>query len=197
MKMASTFTQLIALLVISSATLISCANNKSSQKSTSTSGSKSDSVGSPTRAEASLSGTKSDTIVSGSVSFEALSGKVKMTLNISVPKKANQSVAVHLHEHGDCGDTATHAGGHWNPTGTNHGKWGSGSFHSGDIGNITLDGQGNGSLSLESELWSVGGDAKTNILDKTVIVHSGVDDYTSQPAGNSGPRIGCGVIKGM
>ena len=87
------------------------------------------------------------------------------------------------------------AHGHWNPTNKKHGKWGSDNFHSGDIGNIQLDANGKGSKELETDLWSIGGDSTTNILDKSVIVHGGVDDYTSQPAGNAGTRIGCGVIR--
>jgi Cu-Zn family superoxide dismutase len=87
------------------------------------------------------------------------------------------------------------AGGHWNPTNTQHGKWGSSSFHSGDIGNINLDANGKGSLELESDLWAIGGDPQKDILNKSIIVHSGVDDYTTQPAGNSGERIGCAVIQ--
>lgn len=199
MKIALTSTRLLGLsAIIFSAALVSCGSNTTTEesKSTSTDSTTSSTTTAPTRAEAALSGTKADTTVSGSVSFEAVSGgKVKLTLQISVPKKANKSVAVHLHEHPDCADTGTHAGGHWNPTGVNHGKWGEGAFHSGDIGNITLDAKGNGSLTIESDLWSLGGNAKTDILNKTVIVHSGVDDYKSQPAGNSGPRIGCGIIK--
>lgn len=147
-------------------------------------------------AEAALSGTYADTTVNGTARFERLdNGKVKMTLNLAIPAKANKSVAVHLHEHGTCADTAKAAGGHWNPTNTNHGKWGEGQFHVGDIGNVQLDGQGNGTMELETELWSIGGaDAQKNILNKTVMVHGGVDDYKSQPTGNSGGRIGCGVI---
>jgi superoxide dismutase, Cu-Zn family len=146
-------------------------------------------------AVANLAATYPDTTVSGTVKFETESdGEVKMTLNITVPAKANQTVAVHIHEHGNCGDTAHHAGGHWNPTNAQHGKWGSNAFHSGDIGNIALDASGHGTLELETRLWSIGGDAQKNILDKTIIVHGGIDDYTSQPSGNSGTRIACGVI---
>ncbi len=147
-------------------------------------------------ASAVLSGAFPDTTVTGNVQFDAHpNGKVKMKLQISIPAKANKSVAVHLHAMGDCGDMGKAAGGHWNPTNAQHGKWGSASFHSGDIGNVSLDAQGNGSMELETDLWSLGGDARTNILNKTVMVHGGVDDYTSQPAGNAGTRIGCGIIK--
>ncbi|MEO7961100.1 MAG: superoxide dismutase family protein [Ginsengibacter sp.] len=146
-------------------------------------------------AMAQLSGTNADTTVSGSAQFDAANGKVKMELELTIPKMANKSVAVHIHEMADCGDMGKAAGGHWNPTNAQHGKWGTGSFHSGDIGNVTLDGSGKGTMSLETDLWSLGGDAKTNILNRTVMVHSGTDDFTSQPSGNAGSRIGCGVIQ--
>ena len=147
-------------------------------------------------AEAILSGTEPDTIVNGSLKFDAdsSSGKVKMVLEITVPVRAGKSVAVHIHEHGDCGDMGKMAHGHWNPTNAQHGKWGSANFHSGDIGNIKLDGKGKGKLTLSTDLWTLGGKPDKSILGKSIIVHSGEDDYTTQPSGNSGSRIGCGVI---
>jgi Cu-Zn family superoxide dismutase len=147
-------------------------------------------------AEAILSGTEPDTTVSGSLKFDAdpTSGKVKMLLEITVPIKAGKSVAVHIHEHGDCGDMGKMAHGHWNPTNAQHGKWGSASFHSGDIGNVKLDAKGKGKLTISTDLWTLGGKGDKNILGKSIIVHSGEDDYTTQPSGNSGSRIGCGVI---
>lgn len=146
-------------------------------------------------ASAVLSGVFPDTTVTGNLQFDEENGKVKMKLEISIPAKANKSVAVHIHEKGDCGDMGKAAGGHWNPTGANHGKWGGASFHLGDIGNVSLDGKGNGSMEMETDLWTIGGDAKTNILAHSVIVHGGVDDFTSQPSGDAGTRIGCGIIK--
>jgi Cu-Zn family superoxide dismutase len=147
-------------------------------------------------AEAALSGTYPDTTVSGLVKFDAAAdGKVKMELEITVPLKANKSVAVHLHEHGDCGDTGKMAHGHWNPTNAQHGKWGEGSFHLGDIGNVKLDSKGKGKITLDTNLWTLGGPAASNILGKAVIVHGGVDDFKTQPTGNAGTRVGCGVIK--
>ena len=147
-------------------------------------------------AEAVLAPTKTDTSVTGTLQFfKEEDGRVTLHLDISVPKKRNSTVAVHLHEHGMCGNAGADAHGHWNPTGKTHGLWGSASFHAGDIGNIALNENGRGVLRLTTDVWSFNGEAPTNIIGKGVIVHSGVDDYTSQPAGNSGPRIGCGVIE--
>lgn len=147
-------------------------------------------------AQADLTGTQPDTTVTGTARFSEDDGKVKMKLEITVPKKANQSVAVHIHEHGDCGNMGKEAHGHWNPTKANHGKWGSESFHRGDIGNVDLNGEGKGTIEIETDLWSIGGsDTTKNILNKAIIVHGGVDDFTTQPTGNAGTRIGCGVIK--
>ena len=148
------------------------------------------------KAEASLAGTYPDTTLSGTATFDTTkSGKVKMKLEITVAAKAGKSVAVHLHEHGDCSDNGKMAHGHWNPTNAQHGKWGSGSFHSGDIGNVKLDAKGKGSVTIETDLWTLGGKPDKNILGKAVIVHGGVDDFKTQPTGDAGSRIGCGVIK--
>ncbi len=146
-------------------------------------------------AEAVISGTYPDTAVSGTAKFDVAGDKVKAVFELTIPTKANKSVAVHIHEHGDCGDKGEMAHGHWNPTNAQHGKWGSNSFHSGDIGNIKLDAKGKGTLKLETDLWSLGGGTMKNILGKSIIVHGGVDDYTSQPSGNSGARIGCGIVQ--
>jgi len=147
-------------------------------------------------AEALLSSSYPDTSVEGTIKFDTVSGgKVKMILDIKIPCKAGKTVGVHIHEHGDCGDAGNLAHGHWNPSNAEHGKWGSGSFHAGDIGNVKLNGQGKGTLTLTTNLWTLGGSADKNVLGKSIIVHGGADDYKTQPSGNSGSRIGCGVIK--
>jgi Cu-Zn family superoxide dismutase len=178
---------------------MACNSNNSSTKAEDSTGMKSmnstpasDEI---THAMATISGTKADTTLNGTATFDKDGDQVKMHLELTVPLKANQSVAVHFHAMSDCGDMGKMAGGHWNPTNEQHGKWGTGSFHSGDIGNINLDAKGKGMIDIETNRWTLGGDSTTNIIGKTIIVHSGVDDYKSQPSGNSGERIGCGVIK--
>jgi Cu-Zn family superoxide dismutase len=145
-------------------------------------------------ATAVLNATTTDTALTGTADFMAEDGKVTLSLSLSIPALANKSVAVHIHEMGDCGEMGKGAHGHWNPTNQEHGNWGVGSFHSGDIGNVSLDAAGNGTMNLETDLWTIGGDEKTNILNRSIIVHSGTDDFTSQPSGNAGSRIGCGII---
>ncbi len=149
------------------------------------------------QAQATLTNTYPDTAFSGTAKFTANdNGSVKLELSLTAPSRAGKSVAVHLHEHGDCGDHGNASHGHWNPTGKPHGKWGSeNGFHSGDIGNVTLDAEGNGTFSMETDLWTLGGSDDKNIIGRALIVHGGQDDYTTQPTGNAGNRIGCGVIQ--
>ena len=147
------------------------------------------------KAHADIAATKTDTTGSGKVEFmKKDDGTVEMSLSLNFPKMANKTVAVHFHEHGDCGDAGKGAHGHWNPTNEAHGKWGSAAYHSGDIGNVQLDAEGSGTVKVSSDRWTIGGDEQTNVLGRAVIVHSGVDDYKTQPTGNAGSRIGCGVI---
>jgi len=195
-KLSHLFTGLSLLLTTA---FMACNSNSSNTKAGDSTGMHSMDTMPPsdtaTHAMATLSGTKADTTLNGTAMFEKDGNEVKMHLELTVPSKANQSVAVHFHAMSDCGNMGKMAGGHWNPTNEQHGKWGTGSYHSGDIGNITLDGSGKGMIDVKTNRWTLGGDTTTNIIGKSIIVHSGVDDYKSQPAGNSGERIGCGVIK--
>ncbi len=78
--------------------------------------------------------------------------------------------AVHIHATGDCSaPDGTSAGGHWNPTDQDHGKWGSDSFHLGDLGNIPVGDDGTGSLELTTDLWELGTGSELDILGKAII----------------------------
>ncbi len=132
--------------------------------------------------------------VSGLVSFVDSAGSVYLTADVDGLSEGKH--AIHIHEFGDCSTfDAKSAGGHWNPTHTTHGEWDNHHFHLGDIGNIDADTSGNGKISLKTDLWCLGcEDSTKNILGKSIIIHEGEDDFTSQPSGNAGPRVGCGVI---
>lgn len=138
---------------------------------------------------------RSGSDVSGEAVFTEENGEVTMTVNVSGLKEGQH--AIHLHEKADCSaDDATSAGGHWNPTFEDHGKWGDDAgYHRGDIGNFDVDAEGNGSITFSTDQWCIDCDDDTkNIVGKSVMIHDGVDDFTSQPAGNAGTRVGCGEI---
>lgn len=138
----------------------------------------------------------SDSKLSGNVVFTEEDGEVSMTAIISGLSEGTH--AIHIHEKGDCSAAdGKSAGGHWNPTDEPHGEWGNAEgYHKGDIGNFDVDANGNGTVNFSTDEWCIGcGDEKKDLLGKAVIVHDGVDDYTSQPSGAAGTRVGCGVIQ--
>jgi len=188
------------LLVSASFVIVSCGTSSSTENTNDTTAAMSmdtsTAMAAPvTHAEAVITGTKADTAVDGTASFDEDNGKVKFKLDLTIPKMANKTVAVHIHEHPDCSDNGNATHGHWNPTHSPHGKWGSDSFHLGDIGNVKLDANGKGNMEMSTDLWSLDSDTSKSVLNRAIIVHSGMDDYKTQPTGKAGSRIGCGVIK--
>lgn len=137
---------------------------------------------------------KSNSKVSGTATFTEKNGKVIFVAQISGLQPGIH--AIHIHEKSDCSAAdGSSAGGHWNPTFKKHGKWGERECHKGDIGNFTADEKGNGTITMTTDEWSIGGeDATKDILGKGLIVHQGADDFISQPAGNAGARIACSAI---
>ncbi len=138
---------------------------------------------------------KSNTNVSGNVVFTEENGKVTM---VAVLEGLTPGVhAIHLHEKADCSASdGTSTGGHWNPTGQPHGKWGeTEGYHKGDIGNFKANENGNGSIAFSTDQWCIGcGDSAKDILGKAIIVHQGTDDFVTQPTGAAGGRVSCGGI---
>ncbi len=108
----------------------------------------------------------------------------------------NSAHAIHIHEKGDCSAVdATSAGGHFNPSAEPHGKLGTATHHAGDMNNIIADAQGVAHVDAHASGPVLGGGAANDAIGKAVIVHASKDDYTSQPAGNAGARVACGVIQ--
>lgn len=121
---------------------------------------------------------------------------LRYTFRLVVENAPPGTHGVHLHERGDCSaPDALSAGPHWNPTGEAHGRWGHPPFHRGDVGNIEVGPDGKGSLTLATDLWTIGGDSKTDVLNRAVVVHEAADDFVTQPTGNAGARIACGAIR--
>ena len=135
----------------------------------------------------------SDSSVTGMAVFTQNGDQI--TLMIEIQGASPGLHAVHIHANGDCSASdGKSAGGHWNPTGVAHGKWGAGEFHLGDIGNITVGEDGTGSITLTTDLWEIGTGSDVDVVGRGIIVHAGADDFTSQPSGAAGARIGCGAI---
>lgn len=102
----------------------------------------------------------------------------------------------HIHERGDCSAAdASSAGGHFNPGSKSHGKPDSGEHHAGDMFNVVADAQGAGRVDALVAGVSLRDGAATDVLGKAIVLHEKADDYVSQPAGDSGKRIACGVIR--
>ncbi|WP_235974118.1 superoxide dismutase family protein [Luteimonas deserti] len=102
----------------------------------------------------------------------------------------------HVHETGDCrAPDATSAGGHFNPADTAHGRVGRGDHHAGDSDNIRAGADGRAQVQGWLEGATLGDGAATDIVGRAVIVHADADDYTTQPTGNAGDRVACGVIE--
>lgn len=105
----------------------------------------------------------------------------------------NQEHGFHIHEKGDCssGDGMS-AGGHLNPTGKPHGPQ-SADHHAGDLPALKTDASGNAEVRMRVP-GTVLGSGAGDFAGKALIVHVSPDDYTTQPTGNSGARVACGVI---
>jgi len=99
----------------------------------------------------------------------------------------------HVHEWGDCACTdATCAGSHFNPTGAPHGGPASAQRHVGDLGNIEPDASGKAVVNIQDRVIALQG--AHSIVGRALLVHADPDDLTSQPTGNAGARLACGVI---
>ncbi len=138
---------------------------------------------------------KSGTATQGTADF-VQKGKM-VSLDMNVYKLTPGIHAVHIHEKGDCSAAdASSAGGHWNPSSNDHGKWGTEHFHMGDIGNLNADKNGTARLLFSTDKWCIGcSDESKNIVGKSLVIHADKDDFKTQPTGNAGGRVGCVEIK--
>ena len=103
----------------------------------------------------------------------------------------------HIHTSGRCdGPAFTTAGPHWNPTAQQHGKDNPQGMHKGDLPNLLVGTDGRGSFEYTVPGVSIGGRGP-RLLDEdgaAIVIHAAPDDYRSDPSGNSGNRIACGVL---
>lgn len=122
---------------------------------------------------------------------ELADGSVEVVVNLAgVPPGVH---GFHIHEKGDCGDNGNAAGGHYNPAGAPHGSPSAEPHHAGDWGNVTADGDGNVNARFTTRSITVS-DGPTTAVGHAIILHANPDDLQTQPTGNAGPRIACGVV---
>lgn len=136
---------------------------------------------------------RSGSQVAGVADFIPLpDGKTRVVLSLTGLTPGPHGV--HLHEAGDCSaPDATSAGAHWNPTGRSHGGPGTPEHHAGDFGNVIAGDDGKATAIVETADFTI--DGENSAVGRAVVVHASADDMTSQPSGNSGGRIGCGVVE--
>ncbi len=148
-----------------------------------------------TKAVAVIQGTKEGLKIKGEVKFiESPAALIVIAKLENVPNPGDHGF--HIHENGSCENEGADAGGHYNPTNSPHGNLlmdGMEKAHAGDMGNIVIDENGTGTLTIFLPGVTIKG-SQHNVEGKAVILHEKKDDF-DQPTGNAGRRIGCGIIQ--
>jgi superoxide dismutase, Cu-Zn family len=147
----------------------------------------------PLRATAALQPTKGSKVF-GEATFEQVGNKVRVIV-FAQNLKPGQEHGFHIHEAGDCssGDGMS-AKGHFNPHGKPHGDPKSSERHAGDLPSLVAEKNGRAKLDVTVDGISIGS-GPGNIVGRGLIIHADPDDYKTQPTGNAGARLACGVIK--
>ena len=142
---------------------------------------------------AEIKGTAEGSMIQGTVHFTDTAAGLQIKAQLSgIPPGSH---AFHIHEFGSCADLGKAAGSHYNPLGAPHGhvlKDGIQHAHAGDLGNVLVAKDGTAALEATVKDVTLSG-GKYDVAGRSVVLHEKVDDF-SQPAGNAGNRIGCGVI---
>jgi Cu-Zn family superoxide dismutase len=132
-----------------------------------------------------------DSKVEGAVLFTQRDGFVE--INAELTGLSPGLHGFHVHEFGDCTmDDGTCAGGHFNPTHMPHGGPDSAQRHAGDLGNLGADQDGVAELQYNDRVIQLTG--PRSIVGRSIIIHEKADDLKTQPSGDAGKRIACGVI---
>ncbi|MBI1988561.1 MAG: superoxide dismutase family protein [Betaproteobacteria bacterium] len=145
------------------------------------------------RATAQLQPTKGNKTF-GEATFEQVGDKVRVVIFVQ-GLKPGQEHGLHIHEAGDCssGDGMS-TKGHFNPFGKPHANYGSAERHAGDLPPLKANKSGRGNVQIDLDIITVT-PGPASIIGRGLIVHADPDDYKTQPTGNAGARIACGVIR--
>jgi superoxide dismutase, Cu-Zn family len=129
--------------------------------------------------------------VTGTITFTKVDGGVKVVADLKGLSAGKHGI--HIHECGDCSAAdGSSAGGHFNPMSKSHGAPMDAMRHEGDMGNIEADATGNAHMEYIDK--NISFEGMTSIIGRSVIVHKSEDDLKTQPTGNAGARVACGVI---
>ena len=143
------------------------------------------------RATATLLPTTGSTAQGTVVLQQLKDGEVEVRVELTgVPSGVH---GFHIHEKGDCGDNGNAAGGHYNPMSMPHAAPDAASHHAGDFGNVTASDNGEVRTTFTTRSVTVAEGVKTAV-GHAIILHANPDDLTTQPTGNAGARIACGVV---
>lgn len=134
----------------------------------------------------------------GNAVFTQNNGEVTLQVTVEgFTAAAAGAHGIHIHTTGACTPDFAAAGSHFNPTATQHGLENPSGPHAGDLPNIEIDADGNGSYEATTELVTLGAGDNT-LFDSdgsAVVIHANPDDMVTDPSGDSGDRIACGVIE--
>jgi len=133
--------------------------------------------------------------VTGTVSF--VQTGAQLVVDAQIENLTPGLHGFHIHEKGDCSaPDASSAGGHFNPDAKTHGAPSHEAHHAGDFGNLNADASGKAILKLviATNQVTLAKDLPHSIIGKGLIIHAAADDYQTQPTGNSGKRVACGII---
>jgi Cu-Zn family superoxide dismutase len=123
-----------------------------------------------------------------------------LRVRIEASGLARGAYGAHIHEVGRCDPPGfTTAGAHWNPSARKHGKDNPAGMHRGDLPNLLVGTDGRGIFEVTIPDSSLHGSTNPAILDgdgSSVVIHAAPDDFRTDPSGNSGARIACGVLAG-
>lgn len=177
---------LVFALAVTAAALLGCAKSSSGEAA------RPEPPPQPRTATAALAPTAGSQ-VTGTVVFTEVADGVEVAATIENLTPGEH--AFHVHEKGDCSaPDAASAGGHFNPGEHKHGAPEAAERHAGDFGNLTADAEGKASKTFVMKGIKLD-DQPTSIVGKGFIVHEKADDFTTQPTGNAGGRVACGVIQ--
>lgn len=138
---------------------------------------------------------RSGSKVSGNVKFTQIGDLVRITGEVTGHTKGPKGF--HIHEKGDCSSAdGMSTGGHFNPGGHKHGGPYEPVKHAGDLGNLNFNDQGVAKINFTVGDIKVSRDDPNGIIGRALIVHANVDDLQTDPTGNAGGRVACGVIQG-